>query len=85
LELFVIKLIEEKARLDRWEVNLKKITPKGSLEEKYVDNFALFSSVVAVSKKDFFVTGGVAGKSVDQMRPTTNSFVISISSDNKEF
>jgi len=30
LELFVIKLIEEKARLDRWEVSIKKIMPKSA-------------------------------------------------------
>lgn len=32
LELFVIKLIEEKARLDRWEVSIKKINPKSANE-----------------------------------------------------
>lgn len=81
----MIKLIEEKARLDRWEINLKKITPKTAFEEKYIDNFALYASVVAVSKKDFFLSGGVAGKSIEQMRPTNNCFVVTISNDNKDF
>jgi hypothetical protein len=71
--------------LDRWEVSIKKISPKSPNEEKFIERLALYSSVVAVSKTDFFVSGGVAGKSIDHMRPTPNAFVISISNDRKDF
>jgi hypothetical protein len=36
-----------------------------------------------VSDKNFIVTGGVVGGSIDQMKPTNIAFVIVISSDNK--
>ena len=83
LELFVIKLIEEKSRLDRWEINLKRIIPKSAYEEKFIDKFALYSSVVALTKDDFLVCGGVTGKFVDQMKPTNYSYIITVSGDRK--
>lgn len=51
LELFVIKLIEERGRMDRWDARIQRISPKSDMENKFKDKFPLFYSAVAVSKR----------------------------------
>lgn len=64
LDLFVIRQIEEKGRLDRWESILKKVRPLDTITNKYEKYFALYSGSVGIGNKTYLNCGGVIGSSI---------------------
>lgn len=81
--MFVVQQVEEKGRLDRWEIFLKKLQPASELEISYKDMYPLYGVVVPISSRTYLVSGGVIGRHVDNMKATNACFMLLLSHDLK--
>lgn len=85
LELFRIKLTEERGRLDRWQASIDKIQPASRGDYEAVQNWPLYGAVVSVGDREFILAGGVRGKHLTALQPTGDSYHVTLSADLKTF
>lgn len=71
--------------MDRWESKINRVSPKSDFEINFAHKFPLFYSAVAVNNREFLVCGGAVGPNISEMKQTDQAFVVSLTSNLKEY